>query len=166
MGITHRGSWSTTCQVWGEPQNRQDTERGGNRSKCLASISIPVEMTRPVSLQQSTRRAILTPESRERLDDINPPGRQRFPAHVRGEPVVVARYFSRMDDAHLARVESHIRAAYERIARQRRLIERMRKHQRHRSQMSIAEEFLGIMETLCKNYRVHRRLIQRSRRRS
>jgi hypothetical protein len=66
-----------------------------------------------------------------------------------------------MDDDDLKLSERHIVSAYERIDRQRQLIRRLRRHRRHPSEVSDACELLRVMEAICKQFRVHRRIIQR-----
>ena len=57
--------------------------------------------------------------------------------------------------------ENHIVSAYERIQRQRQLIAHLRKHQRTAPLVHPAEELVGLMQSICKEYRRHRKYIQR-----
>jgi len=71
-----------------------------------------------------------------------------------------------MDEGDLKFIESHIVSAYARIQRQRNLIHRMRKHGRYATEVYKAKELLGVMEAICKQFRVHRRIVQHDLHRS
>src|SRR5262249_44021159 len=57
--------------------------------------------------------------------------------------------------------ERHIVSAYERIQRQRQLIGRLGRHSRSARLKEPAEELLGIMQDICREYRLRRKFIQR-----
>src|SRR5262249_8583592 len=59
--------------------------------------------------------------------------------------------------------ERHIVSAYERIQRQRQLIGRLSRHSKSARLKEPAEELLGIMQDICKEYRRRRKFIQRLR---
>src|SRR5262249_37644174 len=60
----------------------------------------------------------------------------------------------------LQQTEKRIVSAYERIKRQRQLLARLSKHRRGAALLPLAEELLGILQVTCKQFRVHRKLIQ------
>jgi hypothetical protein len=71
-----------------------------------------------------------------------------------------------MDTKDLESVEKHIVSAYERIERQRRLLQRLQKHGRYAGEVYKAKELLGVMQAICKQFRVNRRLVQQDLHRS
>jgi len=71
-----------------------------------------------------------------------------------------------MDEENLKLAEKHIVSAYECIRRQRLLIRHLRMHRRHAAEVPRAIELLGVMEAICKQFRVHRRIVQQDVRRS
>ena len=75
------------------------------------------------------------------------------------EPLLRCSVNGRMNELQLT--EKHIVSAYERIQRQRQLIAHLRKHRRTAPLIEPAMELLGLMQSVCKEYRVHRKFIQR-----
>jgi len=60
----------------------------------------------------------------------------------------------------LQQTEKHIVSAYERIQKQRELIRRLGRHHRNAPLMASAQELLGLMQDICKQFRVRRKFIQ------